>query len=129
MSSRPQTALRAWALRALLLPFFLLCLLPPGVMPGRDAAGVLTLTLCGDAGAGEVIIDLATGQPVEKAPSDDGDRCAWACGQWAAADLASPFLPLPLRDACRETPRPAAFVLRAAAITGLPPATGPPLKA
>jgi hypothetical protein len=114
-----------WVLFA---PFLLLSLLSPAVMPARSADGTLTLVLCSDGDATEVVIDLATGEPVEQAPSGRSDRCDWACGQMALAELMPPAAPAPPTLVRRAEPPPAAVVIALARVTGLPPATGPPAR-
>jgi hypothetical protein len=82
--------------RLLLVPFLLLTLMPPGVMPHRAADGQLRLVLCTENGPVETVIDLATGQEVPAEP-DDG-RCDWAAAHPAAVpggvapDLAWPVV-------------------------------------
>lgn len=118
------TGVMIWVLLA---PFLLLSLIHPSVMPARAADGTLTMVLCSVDGPGEVTIDLATGLPVEKAPSDHPDHCDWACGQMTGACV--PRLDLPAfasGPATRADLPPPALVLHVAAATGLPPATGPP---
>lgn len=121
--------LRIIALWAMLSPFLMLSLLSPSVMPARQTDGTLALVLCSVDGPGEVVIDLATGQPVEQAPDSVHDRCDWACGQMAVADLMRPGVPPVAIRARRADPPPAATVLHLASLTGLPPATGPPAAA
>ncbi len=126
MTAGNRQSLRAVCLWVLFAPFFLLTLLSPAVMPARSADGTLTLVLCTDGETTELVIDLATGEPVEKAPSDRSDRCDWACGQWAVADLTRPEAPAPLLHVHRANPPPESGRIVLARITGLPPATGPP---
>ncbi len=114
-------ALARWVLIA---PFLLLSLIPPGVMPSRAADGTLVLVLCTGEGMVEQVIDLATGAPVEDAPTKDR-ACDWACGQSVAALAALPQMPPVPLAATRLDPPPAPSVLHAALATGLPPATGP----
>jgi hypothetical protein len=107
-------------------PFILFALLAPSVMPHRSPAGAITLVLCGADGPGEIVIDLATGQPVEKGPAVADERCAWANAHSAALD---PGRLAPLGRSltpAAAAPAPAPVALRAAEATGLPPATGPP---
>lgn len=116
----------------LLLPFLLLSLISPAVMPARAADGTMLLVLCTGDGPVEMLVDLATGQPVERAPDhgdDKTDHCAWACGQMAVAELAAPVLIL--GDAATGRTRQPAPVQSVALrhATGLPPATGPPASA
>jgi hypothetical protein len=116
--------LRGLGLWVLLAPFLMLSLLSPGVMPARAADGTMTLVLCADGATSELVIDLATGQPVETAPAE---RCDWACGMCALGLAGSPApLPPVILTQTRLDPPPARLVLRAAQATGLPPATGPP---
>lgn len=116
--------MRGLCLWVLLAPFLMLSLLSPGVMPARAADGTMTLVLCADGATSEMVIDLATGQPVENTPAE---RCDWACGL-CALGLAGPLVPLPpvILTETRLDPPPVRLVLRAAQATGLPPATGPP---
>ncbi len=110
----------------LLAPFLLLSLIHPSVMPARAADGTLTMVLCSVDGPDEVTIDLATGEVVDKAPSDGSDHCDWACGQMAGVVVTRPEAPPRAIRVTRMAPPPAAALLRIAAATGLPPATGPP---
>ena len=126
MTARAHSGLRRLCLWVLLAPFVLLSLLSPGVMPARAADGTLVLVLCSDGGTSEMVIDLATGQPVEQTDTGRSDRCDWACGQMALADLALPIPPAPVRLARPVEPAAAPVSLSLAHATGLPPATGPP---
>lgn len=121
---------RGWKARAVLwvflAPFLLVSLIHPSVMPARAADGTLTMVLCSVDGPAEVTIDLATGEPVEKAPSDSPDHCDWACGQMTGACLSRPALAPRASAVTRAEPPPQAVLLQVAAATGLPPATGPP---
>jgi hypothetical protein len=130
MTSGRQT-MRAICLWVLCAPFFLLSLLPSAAMPALAADGTLTMVLCTTDGPVEMVMDLATGQPVEKQhPEGKTDRCDWASSLFTA-DL-SPALPglaaMRLTATPLAPPAPPA-VLADAAATGLPPATGPPLSA
>jgi hypothetical protein len=111
---------------AMLGPFLLFALLAPAVMPHRTPAGAITLVLCGADGPAEIVIDLATGQPVEKGPAVADERCAWANAPSAALDLGRPALIGRSLAPVAASPAPAPVALRAAEATGLPPATGPP---
>ena len=108
----------------LLVPFLMLSLLSPGVMPARGDDGTMVLVLCTDGGTSEMVIDLATGEPVETAPPN---RCDWACGL-CGLGLAGPQVALPpvMLTETRLDPPPVRLILRTAQATGLPPATGPP---
>lgn len=119
--------LHAVGLWLAVLPFLLVALIAPGVMPARDGNGTLTLVLCADGATTEMQVDLATGQPVQPGPDAADDRCDWAAGHWATADLARPTLPSLVWAMRPADPRAAqTLVLAGAAATGLPPATGPP---
>lgn len=127
MTARTRQNLRKLWHWVLLAPFVLLSFLSPAVMPSVAPDGTLTLILCSDGDVSEMVIDLATGKPVESSPADGTDRCDWACGQWAVADpgLADP--PLPVRRSFRASHCTAATTIAALHKTGLPPATGPPI--
>ncbi|MEZ5799053.1 MAG: hypothetical protein R3D63_17195 [Paracoccaceae bacterium] len=127
MTSMGRRNLRTFWLWVLLAPFLLLSLLSPAVMPARAADGTLTLVLCTDGEVTELVIDLATGKPVEKAPADSRDRCDWAAGHWSVASLLWAEAPAPIVLRVRPaTPPPATVLLALSHATGLPPATGPP---
>lgn len=114
----------------LLLPFLLLSLIPPGVMPDRAADGTMLLVLCTGDGPVEMLVDLATGEPVGKTPDGSDDKsnhCAWACGQMTMAGLSAPALPLAGQSPRRADAPPPLLLLALAHATGLPPATGPPI--
>ncbi|PTE15541.1 hypothetical protein [Pseudogemmobacter blasticus] len=127
MKARTQGQKRQGMAWVLLVPFLLMSLISPAVMPARADDGTLTLVLCTGDGPVEMTIDLATGAPAKKAPDGSPDRCAWACAQCAGAcpgGCAGAALPhLALR---RADPPPATTTLARAEATGLPPATGPP---
>jgi len=80
--------LRGIVLPALLLPFVLLSMIAPGVMPGRAPDGSMVLVLCTPDGPQEVALD-ARGQPVPADHKAD-PRCDWAQGQMTAAFGAAP---------------------------------------
>lgn len=124
--------LRALAFWALLAPFLLLSLLPSSAMPARAADGTLTMVLCTGDGPIEMMMDLATGQPVKPQPAKpppEGktDHCDWASGQFTADLTAAPSAALALTLVSPPAAAPAPPTLLAdASATGLPPATGPP---
>lgn len=111
---------------ALLAPFLVLSLISPAVMPAQAADGGLVLVLCTGDGAVEMVLDPLTGEVSKPSPKSPADRCAWACGQMAVADLALPALLLPAQAAQRAAPPAAPPLLAFVRATGLPPATGPP---
>lgn len=119
--------LRAVALWAMFSPFFLLCLIAPGVMPARAESGVVMLVICDSYGATEIAVDARSFQPVEKAPGQGSEPCFWACLQGPVM-LAAPvtLTPLAMRLLAVAPPPAAMVVLAMARATGLPPATGPP---
>ena len=118
--------LRRMALWAMLSPFFLLSLLNPSVMPARSWDGTVAFVLCTSDGPIEIKIDPATGKPVPKAPDDAHGHCAWASARAALAEFEHPGVPALAARITRADPPPAVIVLRVAAATGHPPATGPP---
>ena len=87
----------------LVLPFLLMSLVAPGFMPGRAADGTITMVICADGVTVEMLVDAATGQPVQKHAPEDG-RCDWAQATQAVALLSQPVLPPPARLAVRFTP-------------------------
>jgi hypothetical protein len=113
----------------LLIPFLLLSLISSAAMPARAADGTMVLILCTGDGPVETMLDLATGQPVEKAPAKAGDHCAWACGQMTLADLAPPAMTLGVAASRRAEPPAPLPSLALSHAKGLPPATGPPASA
>jgi hypothetical protein len=131
MTKGMRHGLRAFAVWAMLAPFLLLSLLPSAAMPAIAPDGSLTMVLCTPDGPVEMVMDLATGQPIEKQhPEGKSDRCDWASS--LVTDDLSPALPtLPARSltATPLAPPPPPAVLADAAATGLPPSTGPPLSA
>ncbi|NUB44629.1 DUF2946 family protein [Fertoebacter nigrum] len=111
---------------ALLLPFVLMALLAPGVMPQRAADGQMMLVLCTPEGPSEMVIDLATGQPVPADAPQDG-RCDWAMAQAAAVlpfDAPATAWPLVL---ARAEHAAGASLWRAGALPGAVTARGPPI--
>lgn len=126
MTARTRQNLRNFWHCVLLAPFVLLSLLSPAVMPSVASDGTLTLILCSDGDVSEMVIDLATGKPVESSPADGTDRCDWACGQWSVADLGLADQPLPARRSFRASRCTVTATFAALHKTGLPPATGPP---
>jgi hypothetical protein len=77
---------------AMVLPFLALSLVPQGFMPDRNAAGDMVLVLCSGDGPAMLVIDPATGRPVEKRAA-----CQWSVAGAAAigpAPVALPFAPL-----------------------------------
>lgn len=129
MTASLRHRLRTLALWAMLSPFLMLSLLSPAVMPAQAADGTFTLVLCTGDGPVEMQLDLATGQPVHKSPSDRSDRCAWACARMAIAPDAPPVLPVLLGRVTRADPPPVSTRLALSRATGLPPSTGPPAVA
>lgn len=110
---------------ALLLPFVLMALLAPGVMPQRAADGQMMLVLCTPEGPAEMVIDLATGQPVPFDAPEDG-RCDWAMAQAATllhVDMPEAW-PLVLTRAEHAA---GASLWRAGALPGAVTARGPPI--
>lgn len=90
----------------LAVPFLLLSLVAPGVMPSRGADGGLVMVICSGHGPVEIAVDAATGQPLpdgadapdqgpDKAPQDG--RCAWAQSVAAALPMPAPALSMPAR--------------------------------
>jgi hypothetical protein len=74
----------------LLLPFVVMSLFAPGVMPTRGADGGMQVVLCSPDGPVNVTIGPdGQPQPAKDHPSDD--RCDWAVGR---ADLALADLPI-----------------------------------
>ncbi len=126
MTAGQRLSFRTIGLWALLAPFLLLSLISPAVMPVRDADGTLTLVLCSGDGPVEMVIDLATGEPVDRPQPGAQDRCDWACGQMEVIALLRPEASPPPLVVRRADPPAATVLLARARITGLPPATGPP---
>ena len=126
MMMRLGPGLRALALWVLFAPFLVLSFVSSAVMPMQAADGTMMLVLCTGDGPVEMQIDLATGEPVQKSPSDVSDRCDWACGQLAVADLMRPEAPAPTVVLLSALPAaPVDLILPAARVTR-PQARGPP---
>ncbi|WP_249306409.1 hypothetical protein [Rhodobacter capsulatus] len=118
------------AVWTLVLGLVLAALLPPSVLPLRSAAGTLEIVLCSGHGPVSVILDLGTGKPLAPLPASDDRHCNWACCHLAAPGAALPSgLPLPVRTARATRIEPPPTILRDGHVTGLPPATGPPVTA
>ena len=110
------------------LPFLGVSLMPQGIVPRLSADNRVRLVLCQGVQVVTVLTDPVTLQPAEAPPSDPAHaRCDWLVVQ-IALDLAAPAaMPRPVvRRPVTEAPgRPAQRPQRG--LTGLPPATGPPL--
>ncbi|WP_444459884.1 hypothetical protein [Rhodobacter capsulatus] len=118
------------AVWTLVLGLVLAALLPPAVRPLRAASGTLEMVLCSGHGPVSVILDLGTGKPLDRLPASDDRHCSWACCHLAAPGAALPAgLPLPVRMARAARIEPPPAILRDGHVTGLPPATGPPVTA
>lgn len=127
MAREMRQGLRAVLVWALLAPFLFMSLLPAAAMPARAADGTLTMVLCTEDGPVEMVLDLATGQPAEKAPQGKTGHCDWSCGLFAADLAPAPQAALAVvLAATRLAPPAPPAILADAAATGLPPATGPP---
>jgi hypothetical protein len=110
--------------RTALFLFILRSLIPPGFMPGIDAAGEgrIEVVVCTGAGLKTLVLD-EKGNPV--APDDRQSGSADECPFGAVT--AKAFL---LPDALPQAPRPVSVQDRAVDLRNLalkPPAQGPPL--
>jgi hypothetical protein len=119
------------AVWAMLIPFAISSLIGSAVMPARGADGTLTLVICSGGGMVEITVDALTMEPVPDSPDDQrpassDDHCAWAASHVAFDLPGHQTLPSGLRLGAAAMSTPAPTVLRVAAATGLPPATGPP---
>ncbi len=113
---------------ALVLGLFLAALLPPSVLPLRSDAGTLEMVLCSGHGPVSVILDLGTAKPLGDLPGTDDQHCKWACCHLAAPAAAlSSGLPTPFPAAQEMLIEVPPTILRDGHVTGLPPATGPPV--
>ncbi|MDO5612408.1 MAG: hypothetical protein Q4G14_04085 [Paracoccus sp. (in: a-proteobacteria)] len=132
MRKMMRRALRLIALWAMLLPLMLSSLVPAAIMPMRDAGGTVTMVICTAEGMVEAAFDPVTMQPLPDSGDDrrEGPQsapcpCAGTHPPATLDPLGAIIRPAGLalrRDACPQ--RQAAP--RLAAVTGLPPATGPP---
>lgn len=132
MLARLGQYLRLLAIWTMVLPFVGASLIANGVMPTTSANGVIMLVFCTGDDMVEIAVDAVTMEPVSETDGDSGsgkkaDLCPFAALQAYAEPphLASLHLPETLQAtqsaAITET------TLHAAAKTGLPPATGPPV--
>lgn len=108
-----------------LIPFLLLSTIMPGTMLARDAHGGLTVVLCIEGGAVEMVVG-PDGARTNKAPGDDHPTCHWAphAQQILASGAVGMAPPVPLLLApaySRDMPE----ALRRAEILA-PQARGPP---
>lgn len=119
--------LRRVAPWVMISPFLLLSLIAPDVMPAR-IGNTITMVLCTGHGVSEIVVDAETLDPVKQAPRDNLDRCAWAAVQ-IAVDLTQPVtLPRLATGVWLLNPPAVPTILARATATGLPPATGPPVR-
>ncbi|SED63669.1 hypothetical protein SAMN05519105_4326 [Rhodobacter sp. 24-YEA-8] len=124
--------LRNFALWVLFAPFLLTSLIAPGVMPVRDASGVLVLVICSAEGMTEIAVDPLTLEPLAAgdipAPEHKSDHCAWANAHVPLV-LVPPLQSPLLTGQARASELPSLpSILAIARETGLPPATGPPVS-
>lgn len=128
MSTRNgQHGIRRLILGALVVPFLILSLLSPQVMPQRSADGALILVLCTGEGVKQIAIDPITGEPVPTDEKPGATTCDWAAAH-PALTLTKPLdVALAERRSLPFEVAPAAMLLAAARATGLPPSTGPPV--
>ncbi|MGB3312921.1 MAG: hypothetical protein WBB85_00790 [Albidovulum sp.] len=111
------------------MPFLLLSLLSPAVMPSRGVDGTVALVLCTGDGPVTLAFDPVTGAPVEHDPDGVSERCDWAASHHAVIDLARPELRAIAGAVTPGKTPPVPQLLAATRATGLPPATGPPSAA
>jgi hypothetical protein len=86
--------LRVVAQAMMLLPFVILSLFAPGVMPTRGADGTMQVVLCSPEGPVHVTIG-PDGVPVPAKDQPRDDRWDWAMNHVELALLTMPDLPLP----------------------------------
>jgi len=115
-----------------LTPFFLLSLFSNGVMPLRTAEG-LVLVICTGEGPLEMVIDPATGDPIDQAPDHQAPDDRQGHCDWASAKPPVGLAPSLGLLSAQTTFVPADLpvlptVLYAGRATGLPPSTGPPIR-
>ncbi len=125
--------LRSFALWVLFAPFLLTSLIAPGVMPVRDAGGVLMLVICSAEGMTEIAVDPLTLEPLAAedlpAPAHKSDHCAWANAHTPLVLVPLLQIPSLIGQARASELPPLPSILAIARQTGLPPATGPPASA
>ncbi|GHC56435.1 DUF2946 family protein [Neogemmobacter tilapiae] len=99
MITRPSISgiapLRLVAQMLMLLPFVILSLFAPGVMPTRGADGTMQVVLCSPEGPVHVTIG-PDGTPIPTQDQPRDDRCDWAVNHVDLALLTTPALPTPL---------------------------------
>ena len=107
------------------IPFLLLSLLMPGTMLARDAQGGVTVILCAEGSAVEMVMG-ADGRLTEKAPHDSHSTCHWAPHAQQLAEISGPDLgaPVPALVALPFVADLPEHLRRADALTPL--ARGPP---
>ena len=115
----------------MLIPFVVSSLIGSAVMPVKGADGTLTLVICSGGAMIEIAVDPVTMEPVSESPDEQSPRsqtdyCAWAASHVAVDLPAIAAIPARLHVGGAAMNMPAPTVLRVAAATGLPPATGPP---
>lgn len=86
--------LRFLAQALMLVPFLVMSLFAPGVMPSRGADGAMQVVLCSPEGPVNVTIG-ADGQPVPAKEQPSDKRCDWAMNHadMALLDQTSALLP------------------------------------
>ncbi|MAA96776.1 MAG: hypothetical protein CMN87_17980 [Stappia sp.] len=131
MRTGPGRHLRLLAVWAMLIPFVVSSLIGSAVMPAKGADGTLTLVICSGSGMIEIAVDPLTMEPVSESPDEQSPKlqtnyCAWAASHVAIDLPVIAAIPARLRLGMAAMNTPAPTVLRVAAATGLPPATGPP---
>ena len=77
------------------LPFLLLSLMTSGTMLARDAQGGVTVVLCAEGSAVEMIMG-ADGRLTEKAPGDGHSTCHWAPHTQQLLEITGPALAAPV---------------------------------
>ena len=76
------------------IPFLLLSLMMPGTMLARDAQGGVTVVLCADGAAVEMVMG-ADGRLTEKSPNKGHSICHWAPHAQQLLDVSGPALAAP----------------------------------
>jgi hypothetical protein len=122
--SRPRSILHRVAALATLLALLAMSALPPGVMPGRTEAGLVTLVLCTPDGPREMQVDFG---PTGETPDPSRD-CPFAVVHGAVILPDAPAaLGPPVTLAHLEVESPRSQPTRTVLLHN-PPARGPPLR-
>lgn len=108
------------------LPFVLMSLMMSGTMLARDAQGGVTVVLCAEGSAVEMVI-AADGRLTEKSPGSGHSTCHWAPHAQQLLEISGPALAVPAgsQSTLRFAAAPPEHLRRADALAPL--ARGPPV--